>query len=179
MGTPAVSSRTAARAASCSTPSEVKVTGVPGKPVRVPLFTVDELAAAFALVLSKERASALARRWFEMFVDDAMLDTAGRYVYTDRVRDPRTPEALRVSPIVIVSPPQLPASAGMYDWILSMPQGRLEERLLSFSDVHLDLFAVSSTDGRARVDRLRQGEPPEFAERRYRELERVIGQITK
>jgi hypothetical protein len=67
----------------------------------------------------------------------------------------------------------------MYDWILSMPRERLEERLLSFSDVHLDLLALSAPDVRARIDVIRRRDSDIDTQRRYQELQRVVDKMSK
>jgi hypothetical protein len=51
-------------------------------------FTVTELAAAFALLVSSAKADALAKQWFETFADS--VDADGYYVHDGPWREKRT-----------------------------------------------------------------------------------------
>jgi hypothetical protein len=145
----------------------------------IPLFTQAELTTAYRLLLPPDLAAELARRWFETFVDDDNIDEAGRYLYVDWRDYPDLPEAIGSQPTAVISQPPTVSGEGMYDWLISMPREDLQELLLSFSDFHLDLVAVSSPSLRTRVELIRRRDPQTSTERRCRELREALDSMNE
>jgi hypothetical protein len=145
-----------------------------GEPI--PLFTLDELKDAFALLLAEDEARDLARKWFQTFTDKNNIDGSGRYLYRDWRSHPDTPSSARNQPSVVFELPTAGTASvsGMYDWLLSASREDLESRLLGFSNFHFDLLAVSSPELRARVKLVRRADPHIDTERRCKELHSVL-----
>lgn len=116
-----------------------------------------------------------------MFGDDERVDGSGRYLYSDWRYNSSTPAAARRQPGIVFSHPMTKGSfqGGMYDWLLSMSPEQIEEKLISFSDFHLDLLAVSSPSMRARVHLIRQRDPHIDTEQHCRELRSVLDRLRK
>jgi hypothetical protein len=142
----------------------------------IPLFTEAELADAFRLILPSDRALKLAREWFELFGDEDQVDEGGRYLFIDWRDDLSLPAEVRnQSEDPFAGPvPSDSVSGGMYDWLVSTSPGQLEEMLLSFSDMHLDLIAVSSPTLRKQVEVIRGSWPPASMAKRLGDLNRTL-----
>lgn len=147
----------------------------------IPLFTREELARAFGLLLPAHKASELAREWFEIFGDEGSVDGSGRYLYSNWRDHPSVREHVRSQPDAEIFVPATERLIGgtMYDWLLTMPHEKLEELLISFSDFHLDLVSLSSPDLRRRVELVRQEEPQISTERHCRELQAVLDRMNR
>ena len=147
----------------------------------VPLFTREELALAFALVLTKGKPDDLARRWFQSFADEENLDAGGRYLYRDWRDDPHAQHVLEPGPAVVVGLASRTGSQnrGMYDWLSSASAEELEDSLLSLSDFTLDLVSVSSADIRRSVEIVRARDTHINTVDRCKELARAIALLRK
>ena len=132
------------------------------------LFTRDELAAAFGLLLPPELAGRWADEWFERFVDEDDLDAAGRFVYRPLDEEEEPPavgdESIYDSP--------LPDRTG-YEYFRDKSDDDVGEYLMSFSDFHLSLVSLVSPELFERVRKAR-GDSPARADRQRRQMRRII-----
>jgi hypothetical protein len=145
----------------------------------ISLFNEQELSRAFSLILEENRAAQLAHEWFQLFGDEASVDEDGRYLYRDWRDDLSLPWHVRnpTEPIFRPSGSLEATTAGMYDWLIAMPQAQIEEALLSFSDIHLDLIALSSRHLRRQVELIRRDRPQINTDRRCKDLESAANKI--
>jgi len=183
--TPAGSHRTVPSAASCALfcahPEGERMPRLPDDNTTVPLFTREELALAFAQVLTKGKADDLARRWFQNFADEESLDAGGRYLYRDWRDNPHAQHVLEPGPAVFVGLASRTESQnrGMYNWLSSASAEELEDSLLSLSDFTLDLVSLSSAGIRRRVEMLRARDTHINTQDRCKELARAIALLRK
>lgn len=131
------------------------------------LFTRDELAAAFALLLPPDSAGRWADEWFERFVDQDDLDAAGRFVYRPFYEE----EPPAVDDESILDSP-LPERTG-HEYFRDKSDDEVGEYLMSFSDFHLSLVSLISPELFERVRRAR-GDSPARADRQRRQMRRII-----
>lgn len=137
----------------------------------VPLFSVDDLSAAFGLILSPTAARKWAEEWFRRFADDDLVDARGYYLYTrwdgDRLG--------RNQPDIASAPPESERSemATGYEDFCGRSENEKGEQLMYFSDLHLNLLALASEDLYRRVQSAR-GDTDERAEHRRRQTLSVV-----
>lgn len=139
---------------------------------RTTLFSRDELAAAFALLLPRPRAEALATRWFEHSADE--IDQHGRYLYPGPWNRP--------------GGSSIPAPAGTpsgTDWdspawvafdertFAYMDEDDAEECFMALSDLHLALVALVSEELYQRM-RIARGATEAQAARRRLQMIRAV-----
>jgi hypothetical protein len=123
---------------------------------KTPLFTHEELVAAFTLLLPEQDARSMAARWWEMFADE--VDASGRYVYFQRWGEPRPPEAgdeLEDAPEWHTPERIRDDEALLSGW----GERDAEGWLLGLRDLHLALLAILSDELYRRMRAARQISP--------------------
>jgi hypothetical protein len=137
--------------------------------VSVRLFSRDELAAAFRLVVPSEVAEECASEWFVRFPEENEVDSAGFYVVdpsdTESSADDEEPQILAIS--------EAPDSAASHDGLVNMSLDVRRRWLLSFTDFHLGLVALTSKDAAHRVQSY-LGETDDQMRRRLDGMRRVV-----
>lgn len=135
----------------------------------VSLFTRDELATAFRLLMSPEAADRWATEWFNRFADETDVDEHGRYLYRDWDDESPSDDAI-LSRSQHADP--LPGRTG-YERFAEEGDDDVGEYLMSFSDFHLNLVALSSSTLNERV-RVLRGDSEEKAARRRAQMLRIV-----
>jgi hypothetical protein len=140
------------------------------RPVATPLFSRDELGAAFALLLPGAHANELATRWFEQFAEE--VDEHGRYVHPEPWASPDD------------APPP-PAAAERPDWSSAewierdeaffqhFDEAAADDWLMRMGDLHLSLVALVNDDLFARMMRVR-GMTESMAARNRLQMQRAV-----
>ena len=117
-----------------------------------PLFTRDELAAAFMLLMPAAEAAKLATEWFGQFADE--IDEQGRFVYPDTWGDPKP-----IEPRASVEPPaewDLPEAVVADERTFQgWTDGDARAWFMRLGDLHLALVATVNEDLYERMRRAR------------------------
>jgi hypothetical protein len=141
----------------------------------MPLFTRDELAAAFRLILSPVEAERRASTWFELF-GEGCVDHEGRVVLV------ATPHADDESSTDDGWPAEAPAEhtrrtstsgTGGFERFRGRSEEEKGEYLMHFSDFHLNLVSLVSPEVAERV-RVARGDTPEQAAWRIAQMRKIV-----
>ena len=139
----------------------------------VPIFTCDELAAAFRLVLPPDVAERCARQWFDQFASESM-DQRGKFVYKEWWDQPRAPRGLAEGLVVQNgSFRETERDGHERKFFGSMSVADRINLLMRFSDFHLNLVALVSEDVKRRVQAA-LGASDEQMERRLTQMRRIV-----
>jgi hypothetical protein len=140
---------------------------------KVPLFTRDELAAAFRLIISAPEAERYATMWFELRGD---CDAEGRVMLDVSVHaDPETLRALEEGRARRGEEPDTRGTGG-FELLRGLSDEEKGEFLMGYSDFTLDLVSLSSPSAAERI-RLALGDTPKQAERRLAQMRRIVAVI--
>jgi hypothetical protein len=135
---------------------------------RIPLFTRDDLARAFALIRPPAPAVEYAARWWDSFAEDA-VDEHGRWLYER--------EEPRAEPNAVAYRASEPApgevTTGGYEVFRGRPVEEKGDFLLRFSDFHLYLAAITTDDLARRVQAV-YGDSDEQAAHRRRQMRAIV-----
>jgi hypothetical protein len=113
-----------------------------------PLFSQQELARAFALVVPDDRASELSADWFA----EGDVDQLGNYLYRDWEFDPRPPSPATDGPQIVAGGTGV--SNDFSPW-RNLSERSKELMLEGFSDFHLDLLSLVSPELFERIRTIR------------------------
>jgi hypothetical protein len=137
----------------------------------VALFTVDDLALAFGMIVSAPTATEWAAEWFRQYAD--RIDAAGFFVYepwwTDEGGPPPDARAGLAGGSLRHPANGAPSYAGLRGW----SKEKKFEFLMRFSDVHLDLLTLVSAELSARIREIRRDSESAAARRRENVLRLV------
>jgi hypothetical protein len=139
----------------------------------VPIFTCDELAAAFRLVLPPDVAERCARQWFDQFASESM-DQRGTFLYKEWWDQPGAPRGLAEGLVVQTGSFTETERDGHERKVLgSMTVADRINLLMRFSDFHLNLVALVSEDVKRRVQ-VALGASDAQMERRLTQMRRIV-----
>ncbi|HEX7794239.1 MAG TPA: hypothetical protein VF456_07815 [Vicinamibacterales bacterium] len=111
---------------------------------KIPLFTLEELTSAFALLLPADSAKAYATEWFEQIAGDN-VDERGYYLYEDWRDAADVRELLAANePSIRAVGRQRHSAAGRFISLRTLSMEEWHDWLIRFSDFHLNLLAASS-----------------------------------
>jgi hypothetical protein len=143
-----------------------------------PLFTVDELTAAFGHVLPTVAARQWAVEWFVRFTDETCIDEDGYFLYEDvRASLYNSPEFAAYLPEISAGANrELSSEEPHYPLLRGMTEVEKGEFLMSFSDFNLNLLAMVSPELFERV-RAVTGDPVEVAQKKRRQMLRIVEEM--
>jgi hypothetical protein len=139
----------------------------------LPLFTRDELAAAFRLVLPPDVADRCAREWFDQCASES-VDQRGYFLYKEWWDQSGAPAApARGLVVQTASVTDAERDAHERKFFGSMTLADRIDLLMRFSDFHLNLVALVSDDVKRRVQAAIRASDGQM-ERRVTQMRRIV-----